>query len=47
MLKKGYDPTSPDDRDVYAREVALAYMKRFSGMVETACKGVDHMGIWS
>lgn len=46
MLKKGCDPRQEDDRNRYAREVALAYMKRFSQMVEAAGKGSPHMGIW-
>ena len=46
MVKKGLDPRLEDHRNRYAREVALAYMKRFSGMVEAAGKGSDHMGIW-
>ncbi len=46
MVKKGYDPRREDDRNRHAREVALAYMKRFSQMVEAAGKGSHHMGIW-
>ena len=47
MAKRRLDPRSAADRDRYAREVALAYMKRFAGMVEAAVHGgLDHLGIW-
>ena len=46
MAKRRLDPRSAADRDGYAREVALAYMQRFSGMVEAAGRGGDHLGIW-
>ena len=46
MAKRRLDPRSAADRDRYAREVALAYMKRFAGMVEAAGRGGDHLGIW-
>jgi hypothetical protein len=49
MLKKGLDPRLEEHRNRYAGEVALSYMKRYSGMVEAACAseaGADHMGIW-
>ncbi len=46
MVKKGWDPRREEDRNRYAREVALAYMKRFSAMVEEAGRGADHMGTW-
>ena len=46
MAKRRLDPHSAAGRDRYAREVALAYMKRFAGMVEAASRGLDHLGIW-
>ena len=46
MAKRRLDPRSAADRNRYAREVALAYMKRFAGMVEAAGRGGDHLGIW-
>ena len=46
MMKRDLDPRIAEHRDRYAREVALAYMERFSGLVESAGKGADHFGIW-
>ena len=46
MAKRRLDPRSAADRDRYAREVALTYLKRFAGMVEAAGHGRDHLGIW-
>ena len=46
MTKRNLDPRIAEHRDRYAREVALAYMERFSGLVEQAGKGADHFGIW-
>ncbi len=46
MMKRNLDPRIGEHRDRYAREVALAYMERFSAMVEHAGKGADHFGIW-
>ena len=46
MAKRRLDPRSEADRDRHAREVAMAYMKRFSGMVEAAGADADHLGIW-
>ena len=46
MAKRRFNPRSAVDRQRYAREVALAYMKRFSMMVEDAARGFNHNGIW-
>ena len=46
MTKKNLDPRKSEDRNKYARQVALDYMKRFSDMVEHAGKRIDHFGIW-
>jgi hypothetical protein len=46
MLAQKMDPRDETDRVRYAREVAHGYMGRFSAMVESSCKGADHMGIW-
>ena len=46
MMQRNLDPRIAEHRDRYAREVALAYMERFSGLVEQAGKGADHFGIW-
>ena len=36
MLRAGLDPTRPEDRQAYARRVALAYMRRFHRMVRAS-----------
>ena len=46
MMKRNLDPRIAEHRDRYARAVALAYMERFSGLVEQAGTGADHFGIW-
>ena len=46
MMKRNLDPRLAEHRDRYARAVALAYMERFSGLVEQAGTGADHFGIW-
>ena len=46
MARRNLDPRLPEHRARYARQVALDYMRRFSGMVEAAGRGADHFGIW-
>ena len=46
MARSNLDPRRAEHRARYARQVALDYMRRFSGMVEAAGKGADHFGIW-
>lgn len=46
MARSNLDPRLPEHRARYARQVALDYMRRFSGMVEAAGRGADHFGIW-
>ena len=46
MTRRNLDPRLAQHRARYARQVALDYMRRFSGMVEAAGSGADHLGIW-
>lgn len=46
MKKAGLDPTDPDDRARYARQVALGYMGRYRDMVEQAHRRSAPAGVW-
>lgn len=46
MKERGYDPTSEQDRGVYARELVHEYMARYRGMVEEAQTGHPAAGTW-
>ncbi len=46
MHAKGLDPRSPEDRAEYAHSVSLAYMERFSTLIEPALVKGSETGVW-
>ncbi len=46
MKKASLDPTSAEDRALYARQVAHQYMGRYRDMVEQAHRGRPPAGVW-
>ena len=46
MRRAELDPTSPEDREKYARSVAHGYMERFSNLIEPALVKESQTGVW-